>query len=246
MRRVAILASSVWLAVFVSIALFTVFWRAGYSRPHVFWGLLSLLLVLTPTIWLAVAVLWRCVRGPGRLRAIGWLLIGATPLVWAAAITAFLLSLRHGPYFVQPSYIPSGGDIVFLVTSSAFDIESRFRYSHWTHGQHVVLIDNADELSREKLVADMDEHIEKMAKLLGQPVPNMEFPWVRIANSLGPPHGVTWGVWAFCYYREKSDSLTEHDRHEVCARGHRGTERPGSRSPGGAGRGVGVISELGP
>ncbi len=77
MRRIAVLALSVWIAVIGSIALFTLFWRIGYFRPHFLWGILSLAAMLIPIAWLAVAALWRCVRGPCRLRAVGWLLVGA-------------------------------------------------------------------------------------------------------------------------------------------------------------------------
>ena len=83
MRRMAVLALSVWLAVLASIVLFAFFWRVGYVRPHVVWGLLSLALIFTPMTWLAVCVVWGSVRGPWRIRAVGWLLVGATPLVWS-------------------------------------------------------------------------------------------------------------------------------------------------------------------
>ena len=55
MRRIAVLALSVWVAVIGSIALFTIFWRIAYFRPHFLWGILSLAAMLSPMVWLAAA-----------------------------------------------------------------------------------------------------------------------------------------------------------------------------------------------
>ena len=76
MRCHARLALSVWIAALATISLFTIFWRVACFRPHFLWGILTLLAMLVPLVWLAASTLWRFVRGPGRLRAIGWLLVG--------------------------------------------------------------------------------------------------------------------------------------------------------------------------
>jgi len=59
----------------------------------------------------------------------------------------------------------------------------------------------------------MDNHIRAMADLLGQPVPDNEFLWVR-----GFPFGIT-GVslhrWALCGQRDNPGELTDLDRHEM-------------------------------
>jgi hypothetical protein len=76
-----------------------------------------------------------------------------------------------------------------------------------------MLIDNGRTPSPEKLVAEMDRHIEGMADLLGQPVPNEEFPWVRC--SLFGIKSVTIPPWAMCCQDDNPDNLTYLDRHEV-------------------------------
>ncbi|MHC4399982.1 MAG: hypothetical protein ACYTG0_09905 [Planctomycetota bacterium] len=210
MRRMAILALSVWVAVIGSIALFTLFWRIGYFRPHFLWGILSLAAMLIPMAWLAVAALWRCVRGPCRLRAVGWLLVGATPLVWTGA---YLTELVIDAHIKARRSLNAPVRVAGVWVSTMFDIEARWRYPRWTRGRHAVLMDDGQTLSPEKLVAEMDNHIQAMADLLGQPVPSTEFPWVR-----GPLFGLDGQAvyhWALCGHEEDPGELTHLDRHEV-------------------------------
>ena len=209
MRRIVILASSVWLAVFVSTTLSTLFWRVGYLRPHALWGLLSLVLMFTPMIWLAASALRRIVCGPCRLRAVGWLLVGATPLVWICAyLTELNLQARTRTFTLTA---PARVTLVWL--SSMMDIEARRRYSRWTRGRYAVLMDDGQTPTPEKLVAEMDNHIQVMSDLLGQPVPEMEFPWVR--GSLFGLNRLSIAPWALCGQGRNPGELTDLDRHEV-------------------------------
>ena len=211
MRRIVILASSVWIAVFASVALFTLFWRVGYFRPHVIWGILSLLTPFLPMAWLAVAALWRCVRGPCRLRAAGWLLIGATPLIWCVSflLQSYVDRNTHRPYLKDAPV-----QVAFNWASWILDAEARWRYPRWTYGRHVVLIDDGQTPSPEKRVSEMDKHIQAMAGLLGQPVSNVKLPWVR--GPLGGGGGnVTLNLWAICGEIPNASELTVNDRHEA-------------------------------
>ena len=70
--------------------------------------------------------------------------------------------------------------VAMVWVSPMLDIEARRRGLRWTRGQHAAdCIDDGRTPSPEKLVGEMDHHIERMANLLGQPVPSTEFPWVR-------------------------------------------------------------------
>lgn len=212
MRRIAALALCIWIAVFASVALFALFWRAGYFRPHVAWGILSLAATLVPMAWLAISVLWRSVRGPCRLRAIGWLLVGATPLVWSGV---FLLQLNLDRNSGLPYLKKAPTQIAAVWASWILDIEARWRYPRWTRGRHALLIDDGRTPSPEALAAKMDNHIQKMADLLGQPVPNAEFPWVRGPLFGYKNHGRAFGVWAICDQGDNPADLTGTDRHEI-------------------------------
>jgi hypothetical protein len=167
--------------------------------------------MLIPIAWLAVAALWRCVRGPCRLRAVGWLLVGATPLVSAGAYVTKLVIDVHTIKFVS---LNAPVRVAAAWMSTMFDIEAQWRYPRWTRGRHVVLMDDGRSPSPEKLVAEMDDHIQAMAYLLGQPVPNLEFPWVR--GSLFGFHGRALGLWAMCGNQSKNPGELKYvDRHEV-------------------------------
>jgi hypothetical protein len=208
-RLIAMLASSIWIAAMTSIALFTLFWRIGYFRPHVIWGLLSLAATLIPLAWLAASALWRCACGPSRLRAIGWLLVGATPVVWIGAYVAELIVDIH---IGTPPMANALVHVAAVWGSSIFNVEAWWRYPRWTRGRHAVLIDDGRSPSPEKLVAEMDRHVQAMADLLGQPVPDKEFPWVR--GSLFGFNGRAVFLWAICAPADAGE-LTDIDRHEV-------------------------------
>ena len=215
MQRHARLALSVWIAVLAMIVLFTTFWRTGYVGPQLLWGVLSLAVVLIPFLCVATSTLWRCIRGPGRLRAIGWLLIGATPLVW---IVAYVGQLMIDANQRVPMWIGTPARVTAVCVSSFFAIEARCRYSTWTRGRYAVLIDDGHSPKPEKLVAEMDRHIEAMAQRLGQPVPQVDFLWVR--GSIFGFTGKTIYLWAICgdihrWPWETPANLCYVDRHEV-------------------------------
>ncbi|MHC4405779.1 MAG: hypothetical protein ACYTG0_39535 [Planctomycetota bacterium] len=209
MRRIVILASSVWIAVIGSIALFTLFRRVGYLRPHPLWGVLSLVAMFAPMTWLAASALRRIVCGPCRWQAVGWLLVGATPLVWTGAYLTELAIQSHNRTFERNA--PARVAMVWV--SSMLDVNARWRCPRWTRGRHAVLMDDGRTPSAEKLVAEMDHHIQAMSDLLGQPVPEMEFPWVR--GSLFGLGRMAILYWALCGQDENPGELTYLDRHEV-------------------------------
>lgn len=215
MQRHAKLALSVWIAVLATIIVFTIFWRVGYAGQQLLWGILSLAATLIPFAWLAASTLWRLVRGPGRLRAIAWLFVGATPLVWIVAYVGHLIIVSHQR---APITLNAPVRVTAIWASSIFGIEAKCRYPAWTRGRHVTLIDDGHSPHPDKLVADMDHHIKAMAKLLGQTVPNVEFPWVR--GSIFGFTGRAMYLWAICgnirrWPDEKSENLCYVDRHEV-------------------------------
>jgi hypothetical protein len=210
MRRIVILTLSVWGALFASIVVFAFFWRVEHYRPHPLWGILSLVLMFTPATWLAISTSRRILCGPCRWRAVGWLLIGATPLVWTGAyLTELVIDIRTR----ARRSLDAPTRVAGVWASSIMEIEARRRYARWTRGRHVVLLDDGQTPSAEKLVAEMDHHIRAMADLLGQPVPSTEILWVR-----GPLFGVRGGAiyyWSICAHEDAPDELTHLDRHEV-------------------------------
>ncbi len=199
-----------WLAVALSVLASFLFWRMGYVRPHATWAILSLATIGISLAGLVIVVLCRLVRGKGRLRAVGWLLIGLTPLVWSGAYLTDLsirADTREAVAFSTPVRV------VATWVSSVMDAEARWKYPRWVYGQHTVLLDQGETPNAEGLVDEMDEHIRSMAKLLGQPVPKSEFPWVR--GSLVGQNRRAILSWALCGQEDNPAELTYLDRHEV-------------------------------
>ena len=53
MTRIKRLVASIWIAVFATIVLFTLFWGVEYFAPHAVWGIVSVVGILLPLLWLA-------------------------------------------------------------------------------------------------------------------------------------------------------------------------------------------------
>jgi hypothetical protein len=234
MRRIAILAGMVWLAVAASVALFTLFWRIEYYRPHAAWGLASLAAMISPIVALAYVAGRRALFGPNRMRATGWLLLGATPLVWVGGYFG-KLSADSYAYRRDDWVINAPMRISMVWASSIFDIEARWRYPRWTYGQHVILIDDYQTPNADRLVAQMDDHIRAMAKLLGQPVPNVPIAWVR--GPLFGQNNVAILLWALCGQDDNPGRLTSTDRHEVAHTLIAALAGPGQDPPAALGEG---------
>ena len=204
------LALGVWIAVVTSAALFSLFWRIDYLRPHAIWGALSLLSVFTPLVGLILLGGLRILRGSDRLSATGWLLIGVTPIFW---VGGYLFQLNLSAQAREPLRLNKPFRVAVVWGSSVMDLEARRKYSRWIYGRHAVLMDKGQTPNAKRLVTEMDEHIEAMAGLLGQPVPDKEFPWVR--GSLFGQNGRAVFRWALCGHSEDPGELTYLDRHEV-------------------------------
>jgi hypothetical protein len=191
--RLPNLAGLVWLAVLATAALFTCFWLAGHYRPGAVWGAITVASVLTPLMALLAAGRSQLIRGPRRPQALGWVLIGTTLLVW---LTAHFTELAIKARTREPLSIGLPTRVSALWASPLFEIEARRRYPRWTHGEHVVLIDNEEKLDAESLVAAMDKHVVAMAELLGRPAPATEMAWVR--GPLFGQDGRAAIMWALC------------------------------------------------
>ena len=207
MRRLAL---CVWIAVIGCTAIFTWFWRIDYLRPHALWGLLSLLTVFVPLLGLVSIAAMRLIRGTDRVRAAGWLLIGATPVVWFGC---YLFQLNVCAHAREPLSFSTPFRVAVVWASSMLDLEARRRYTRWTDGRHTVLMDRGQTPDAERLVAEMDDHIEAMCALLGEAVPDKELPWVR--GPLFGQNGRAVFRWALCGHSDDPAELTYLDRHEI-------------------------------
>lgn len=204
------LTLAIWLALLATLAISFLFWRIDYIRPHAGWAAASLLLMGVPLLGLLATSSWRLVRGPRRAAAAGWLLLGLTPLVW---IGTYMTDLGLRQSVREPVALGAPVRTIMVWASSVMDLEARIRYPRWTRGRHAILLDRGETPEARRLVAEMDAHIEAMASLLGQPVPDSELPWVR--GSLAGRSGIAVGLWALCGDETAPAEVTYLDRHEV-------------------------------
>jgi hypothetical protein len=204
------LTLTVWLALFATLAVSFLFWRIDYIRPHAAWAVVSLGVIGVPLIGLLIAAGWRLINGPRRGAALGWLLVGVTPLVWMGT---YMTDLGLRQSVREPIAFGAPVRTIMVWASSVMDFEARIHYPRWTYGRYAILLDRGETPEASRLVAEMDTHIESMATLLGQQVPHCKYPWVR--GPLVGRSGIAVGLWALCDDPTAPGELTYLDRHEV-------------------------------
>ncbi|MCA9261321.1 MAG: hypothetical protein KDA61_19030 [Planctomycetales bacterium] len=209
-RGVVWAAWATWGAVAAAVIVAYALWRTGNMRPHGAWAVITGAGLGGAVLLLTLALLWGLLRGPRRTAAFAWGLLGMTPLVW---IGVYFAELAIRGQTREPLDFNAPLRLAATWIASAMDAEARWRFPRWTPGRYAVLMDDGATLDAERLVAEMDEHFEAMAALLGQPIPDATFPWVR--GWLAGQSRRAIGAWALCADDSHPAELTYLDRHEA-------------------------------
>ncbi len=177
-RRAAIV---VWVLWAVGLAWMLFFFLTQTLQPN-FWPLvIGIVAQLLASVVAAAAGMWRTLRGPRRMAALGWCLLGVTPLcLWASQLSYtiwFLQGRQLDPNLLIRISRPAGLALA--------DAASRVLYQQRTEGRHVVMIHSGILDSPRKDVALMDEHLQRIQELLGRKMRSKVY-WVR-----GPLLGIT-------------------------------------------------------
>jgi hypothetical protein len=188
-------SKSLWIAALITwlawLLNLLVMWALHHWRvmhPH-FFPVLSLLLIqLAGAITLLVLALRRVVRGPDRVLALGWLLLGTTSLWLFAAHFAY----GARSLYVQHRALNTPVGMVSVSVASLADFVARIHYPNRFEGRHAVMICSASATPGEQL-ATMDRHIERMEHLLHQ-TPETKIHWI-----CGPIFGPA-GWWPAGWY----------------------------------------------
>jgi len=214
-RRAAIAAWMAWLA---SYALVGYQFFAPVIHPH-FLPLVSLLLLGFAATIVALGLgLWRMIRGPRRIAAMGWSLAAAIPILLWAAHASYAMSTARTLDRPLPGYRLR---LAAVGAAGAFDGLARFARPNRLEGEHTVMIyDECDDPEAD--LAAMDRHIEHVGQVLGRPLPTKVY-WVRGGllgmTGLLKVGGVSLVGMAVCgdtRPRQGSlDRLTSVDRHEA-------------------------------
>jgi hypothetical protein len=93
-------------------------------------------LFLAASLTVLVVGSWRIARGPGRLRAATWLLLGVAPALIATGHFLYGLRLNSSRLIVLDLPIK----LLIPFGESIMDLEARFRYPERTEGETVVMI----------------------------------------------------------------------------------------------------------
>jgi len=203
-------AVATWLAAAGLVLVFALFWRMFYAPPHAFWAVVTTGALLLAGALTTVVGICQFVRGPRRALTAAVVLLGTTPIVGFAML---FLTLYLKAEYRQPIQFDAPTRLVMFWAEAVCDLEARWRYSRWTPGRHVVLLDDGRTPQTAQLVERMDEHIEQMSNLLHVPVPPGTARWVR--GPLLGKHGIALVSWAICDMGEPVGDLTPFDRHEM-------------------------------
>lgn len=209
-RRLKVLALGVWLAMAASVGSAAWLWRSYELRPHGALVAANLAAILGTTAWLTLHALRVATCGRAPRAAIGWWLIGTAPILWFVAYAA---NLYIDVNYRQPLTLDAPLRMTGAWAASFFELEARVRCPHRTSGKHSILLDSGDVALPETLVAQMDEHVASMTRLLGQPPLAAPVIWVR--GSILGMTGRSIGFWAIAGPNGNSDALDPVDRHEA-------------------------------
>jgi len=206
-RRTAYVAWTAWL---IGLVWMVAAYLSRSVQPN-FWPLLILLAVqlISAVVGLAFGV-WHLCRGPRRLAAMGWMLLGMGPVcLWAAHIS-------YSVWFVQGRQLDS--NLMKRVSRPALfalaDAAAHALYPERTEGRYVVMIHNGVLDSPQQDVAAMDRHLERMQEVLGRKM-RSKVRWVR--GSLLGVSGRGGGGWALGSSDtepRETDELSQLDLHE--------------------------------
>ncbi len=161
-----------WLAWLLNVLVMWALHHWRVMHPH-FFPVLSLLLIqVLSALTLVVLALRRVVRGQDRVLALGWLLLGTTPL-WL-----FVAHFAYGAraLYVQHRALDTPVNMVGVSVASLADFVTRIQYPNRHEGQHAVMICSAGA-ARGEQIAMMDRHIDRMEHLLDQ-TPETKIHWI--------------------------------------------------------------------
>jgi hypothetical protein len=216
MRRILSLpglAIAVWVSSLVLLGLLGGMLIGPAWHPHFLPVTAMLALVIVTGLALLIRASWRIIRGPGRRRALSWLLIGAAPLWFLAGHFLYGLAIGEGRRF--PMHL--GLKLMMPLAESLMDLEARFRYPQRTYGEKIVMISPPmPEAEARAQVAAMDRHIRALEARLGRRTAGL-IHWAR-----GPLLGMGGkAILGLCLGSSPGDAppdaegLCTLDRHEV-------------------------------
>ena len=203
------LAFACWATWLAWLAMMAAMLAAGPWHPHFLPATAAFGLFLAVSLAVLAGGLWRLARGPGRLHAATWLLLGLAPALLAAGHV--LYGLRLNASRVHRIDLPIR--LLVPLGLSAMDLEARFRYPERTEGEAVVMIAPPSPTARDQ-VAAMDAHVRALRTRLGNRALAGKIHWVR-GPLLGADGRAALGLCMGSRVGETGGHPSDLDRHEV-------------------------------
>jgi hypothetical protein len=198
-----------WLGLLAAMAMMLVL---QVWHPHFLPATVLLLALVVAGISLIVGGMWRLTVGPGRLRAVTYLLLGLAPLFFFAG--HFLYGLKVG--YSRDIRLDLPLKMLIPFGESLFDLLTRFQYPVRTGGETVVMI--AQPMAgAPRQVAAMDRHIKALRARLGGVDTTRRVHWVR-GSLMGLGGHAIYGICLGSRPGETpadAEGLSWLDRHEV-------------------------------
>ncbi|NLE37406.1 MAG: hypothetical protein GX621_05210, partial [Pirellulaceae bacterium] len=203
------LTLAVWLAWLVTIVITAWLSLSGVLHPSFLYMAIPLALMLLCTLGLVLGGIWRIVRGPGRYRALVWILVGVLPGLLTAAYLEHLFLLAAGGGIRLTWPVRASTSVASLLAEPYV----RTCYPHRHESRRCVMWSASPERN-DVVLGQMDEHIEHMETLLGERSNDKAY-WVRgPVWGLGSRYGVGW-VLGSVQRDQHYDWVAPIDRHEA-------------------------------
>lgn len=210
--RLPALAMAAWATWLGWLGMMAAMLAAGPWHPHFLPATTAFGLFLAASLAVVGGGVWRLVRGPGRLHAATWLLLGVAPALFVAGHV--LYGLRLNTSRVHQLDLPI--KLLAPFGLSIMDLEARFLYPERTEGEAVVMIAPPSPTARQQ-VAAMDAHVRALLARLGGRAIAGKIHWAR-GPLLGADGRAALGLCMGSQVGEvgaTGDPLAYLDRHEV-------------------------------
>ncbi len=138
------MAAGAWISWLAWLALMAAMLAAGPWHPHFLPPTALFGLFAAASLAVLVVGLGRLARGPGRLRAATWLLLGVAPALIVAGHVLYGLRINSSRLIVLDLPIK----LLAPFGEAIMDLEARFRYPERTEGDAVVMIAAPSPIAR--------------------------------------------------------------------------------------------------
>jgi hypothetical protein len=207
------LAAGAWVAWGVTLGITAWLSLSGVLHANFLYMAVPLGIQLLCTIALVLGGIWRVIRGPRRLWAVEWVLVGMLPTLWMAAYVEFLYHFAGGRSHRRTLVINSSLAMTSLLAEPCVRICHPYRHE----GERFVMWSNSPEPNR-PVMAAMDKHLGALEKALGERSQYKAY-WVRgDVLGIGGRYGVGWVLGSSEQSRGRDlpeDYLESVDRHEM-------------------------------